>query len=378
MIVLRGLGLFAGVELEHYDRFMRWRFDEGPDSRLLLVAGENESRYGFPVSDQVLAEVIEKLDEHQPRVMGLNIFRYTQRPPGRDRLENILANHPDLIGICTQNDSAPTGNPPIATMPSQRLGFVNIHYDPDEVLRRISLFQTPSLNESCRTDSYLGWQLAFNYLRDENIEPEVLPDNRVKLDRVTLQELPSYSGVYGQKGKWGFEMLLNYRAGKTPFQTITFEDILNDEFHSHWIQDKVVIIGMALPNDPNDRHFTPYSPYDERMPGMMIVAHTTSQLLSAALDGRSLLWVMPFWAECLWIIGWSIIGGISAWCYRRFLWWTLITGTQWLTLYFLCWLILLLNGGWLPVIPALLGLTASGISTGLDFYQSLKPKRLNN
>ncbi|PNW59585.1 UNVERIFIED_CONTAM: hypothetical protein BEN50_05015 [Euhalothece sp. KZN 001] len=366
IIALRAFGLFVGAELAAYDRFLRWRFNESTDSRLLLVRGENEAKYGFPVSDQVLVGVIEKLEDYQPRVMGLDLFRYTERPPGRDRLEKILAENPRLIGICVQDDQAPTGNPPIAEMPSHRIGFVNIHYDPDEVLRRISLFQTPSVNDSCATDSYLGWQLAYRYLLAEGIEPKVLPDNRVKIHRATLKELPSYTGAYGKKGKWGFEILLNYRAGKTPFQSVTFEQVLNDDFDPDWIQDKVVIIGMALPNDPNDRHLTPYSPDREKMPGMTIIAHTTSQLLNAALEGRSLVWILPFWGECLWILGWSIVGGISAWCCRRFLWWALITGTQGVLLSVLCWLFLL-AGGWLPVIPSLFALTVT--STGIFFYR---------
>jgi len=87
---------------------------------------------------------------------------------------------------------------------------------------------------------------------------------------------------------------------------------------------------------------------------------------NATLDGRSLLSILPFWGECLWILGWSIIGGISAWCCRRFLWWALITGTQGMLLSVLCWLFLL-AGGWLPVIPSLFALT--GTSTSIFFYR---------
>jgi CHASE2 domain-containing sensor protein len=358
-LILRVAGGLTGVELAAYDRLIRWRGDEGIDSRLLIVGMENEAEYGFPVSDQVLADVIETLDQYQPRAIGLDLYRneQTARPPGNDRLMALFRENPRLIGICLQEDERALTNPP----PARQLGFVNLNYDPDGVLRRISLFRTPRPDDACGTESYLGWQLALRYLVGEGIRPEVLPDNRIRINQQIIKELPAYTGAYRGKGKWGFEILLNYRSGEEPFRYIRFEEVLNGQIDPSWVQDKVIIIGTALPDI--DRHLTPYSPQREEMLGVTVVAHTASQILSAGLDGRSFLWILPVWGDALWIAGWSVVGGVSAWRCRRLLGWALTAVTGAAGLSMICWLLFAFWGGWVPLVPTWFayGISSAGV-----------------
>jgi CHASE2 domain-containing sensor protein len=363
MIIMRTLGGLAWAEFTAYDRFIRWRTDEGTDPRLLIVRMENEAEYGFPVSDRILADVIETLEQYQPRAIGVDIYRneQTARPPGHDRLMALFRQNPRLIGSCVQEDEKALTNPP----PAQQSGFVNLNYDPDGVLRRISLFHTPRPDDACGNESYLGWQLALPYLIAEGIQPKVLPDNRIQINQQIIKELPAYTGAYRGKGKWGFEILLNYRSGEEPFRSVTFEQVLNGQVDPSWVKDKVIVIGTALP--AIDRHLTPYSPQREQMLGVRIVAHTASQVLSAGLDGRPFLWIWPVWGEYLWIAGWSVVGGVSSWRSRRLLICALtaVAGATGLSL--ICWLLFAFWGGWVPLVPTLFAYGAS--SAGIFLYR---------
>lgn len=64
-------------ELKAIDGLMRLRPPEKPDQRLLIVeATENDlQKYGYPISNDKLTELIEKLEQYQPKVIGVNILR---------------------------------------------------------------------------------------------------------------------------------------------------------------------------------------------------------------------------------------------------------------------------------------------------------------
>ena len=83
----------------------------------------------------------------------------------------------------------------------------------------------------------------------------------------------------------------------------------------------------------------------------------TSQIISAALDNRPLLWVWSKWTEALWIYCWSIVGGILAWKSKSSLQLALNLGLTQAILYFICYN-LLIQGAWVPFIPSVFGLLA--------------------
>jgi CHASE2 domain-containing sensor protein len=53
------------------------------------------------------------------------------------------------------------------------------------------------------------------------------------------------------------------------------------------------------------------------MAGVLLHAQMVSQLLDAAMEGRSLFWFWSEWVEALWIATWAAIGGALAWYVRQ-------------------------------------------------------------
>lgn len=81
--VVRPVGMLQEWELLAFDQLLRLRPHEEPDRRLLIVTVTEEDlqyqdrmgmeRKAASISDQALTRVLQKLDQHQPRVIGLDI-----------------------------------------------------------------------------------------------------------------------------------------------------------------------------------------------------------------------------------------------------------------------------------------------------------------
>ena len=75
---LRLLGALEALELMAYDRYLSARDDTAAaDSRMTLVTITEEDihEYGWPLSDMLLEQALNKLIRHPPRVIGLDIYR---------------------------------------------------------------------------------------------------------------------------------------------------------------------------------------------------------------------------------------------------------------------------------------------------------------
>ncbi|MEQ8959381.1 MAG: CHASE2 domain-containing protein, partial [Coleofasciculus sp. C2-GNP5-27] len=113
------------------------------------------NRYGYPLPDGILADVIEKLEENQPRVLGLDIFRDRPVKTGHAALMRQFQQNQRLIGLCSvreaNNPNKPTIAPPPGLSPD-RLGYSDLVVDPDGIIRRHLMFMQPSLNDACATN----------------------------------------------------------------------------------------------------------------------------------------------------------------------------------------------------------------------------------
>jgi hypothetical protein len=88
---MRSLGVLQSIELNAFDLMMQLRPAEKPDPRLLVVkvTAEDIQKLGgeYPLSDRTLLKLLQKLQLHQPRVIGLDIYR--DRPEGTGRVNLI-------------------------------------------------------------------------------------------------------------------------------------------------------------------------------------------------------------------------------------------------------------------------------------------------
>ncbi|MBD2088581.1 CHASE2 domain-containing protein [Microcoleus sp. FACHB-1515] len=383
IVGVRSIGWLQRFELRAFDQLVQRRLAEPPDDRILIVSvSEADIQYQDQMgmarrgslSDRALLQVIQRLQPYQPRAIGLDIYHDF---PFEPELAQALKETPGFVAICKV--SASEDNPSIAPPPgiAPAIGFSDAVTDFDGVMRRQLLGMTAS--EACPTSLSLSLQMALSFLASENIAPpQRNPAGEVVIGDVRFPRLAHHSGGYqlAPTEANGYQILLNYRSAAPP--QISLRDLLGDASDSQLadrVRDRLILIGVTADN--NDVHATPYrSSAARRTAGVIIHAQMISQIISAVLDRRPLLWWWPEWAECLWIGIWAIAGGMVALGWQWLaparswrLWLAVVVGLG--ALYGCCALVLL-RGGWIPIVPAAIAflVTAAGLAIGSSTNRS--------
>ncbi|MBT9313664.1 CHASE2 domain-containing protein [Leptothoe kymatousa] len=394
VIALRYMGIFQGWELKAFDGFIGLRAKELPDERLVVVTITEEDiqnqRHENPrgsLSDQALLDSLKQLEQMQPRVIGLDIYRDFSAPPGLPELAQQLTENDKFIAVCKSSE-AETNNPGIAPppeVPTNRIGFSDSIADADGVLRRQLLAITPQPTSPCLATYSLGAQLALHYLSKEGMTIQASPEGYLQIEDVTFKPIGSNAGGYRGIEAWGHQLLLNYRSLDSPKQIanqITLTQLRTGNVNPEAIRDRIVLIGTTA-NSFGDYWMTPYSKsprIEHQTKGVFMQAQMTSHLISAVLDDRPLLKTWPEWGETLWIVAWGCGGSllIEVLLFRRrdkakhfFNYWALILmGTE-LGLLGMCGLLLVKSYYWVPWVPAAILLLVIMASVPISDYPSL-------
>ncbi|MEM8808373.1 MAG: CHASE2 domain-containing protein [Cyanobacteria bacterium P01_G01_bin.38] len=375
---IRHLGWLQSWELQTFDQLMRLRPEEGPDPRLLIVSiteddfqlPEQAQRRGS-LSDPALEQLLQKLEPLEPRAIGLDIYRDFSVEPDQSSLADQLRQQENIYAICKVSDLTihHPGIAPPPEFPPERQGFSDVIKDPDDVLRRHLIAMNPPPTSPCTTPYALSTQLALHYLDSKGVAIDYTPEGALKVGDVLFDRLPPNGGGYQTVDTWGYQILLNYRATRSPLDiapTITLAEILNDPIQAAQFKDRIVLIGVTA-SSAGDFLMTPAGQSNYRLPGVVAQAHMTSQILSAVEDGRPLLTVWPRPAALFWIWAWAMVGESLVGWMRSRLPLLLAIGLALCSLSLSC-LWLLIQGTWAPLIPAALTLLLTGSIIAL--YQS--------
>ena len=377
VIGLRALGLLQPFELNEYDRLIRWRPKEKLDPHILIVeatqADIKKFGIGGTLKDEILADIIKKINALQPAIIALDLWRekaiYSE--VDYENLLTLLANNQKIIAVCSTSENRPnkSGTIPPRGVPKKRLGFTDVVYDnlQVDIVRRHLMFMAIEEKDPCQTWYSLSARVALNFLAIKGIKPENISSESIRIGDVTLRKLRKGKGIYQIVDHGGFQILLNYRnsdkVSNKVAQTISISDVLDGEINDSLVKDKIVLIGITDPTY-GDKFYTPYSkiqPLNQKqMSGVIIHAHKVSQIISAVLDGRPLITFWSQWVEWLWILGWSGIGGIVSWRSGRVIFFVLLIGVNIFALYSIS-LFVLIQGFVLPLVPSVLTLIITGV-----------------
>lgn len=247
-------------------------------------------------------------------------------------------------------------------MPKDHLSFSDIPVDLDLVIRRQLLGMAKDEQSACQSDTSFSLRVALTYLGSQGIEFERTAQGDLKIGSVVFPKLESNIGGYRNLNALGYQILLNYRSSELVARQVTLSSILSNSIDAelpNLVKNRIVLIGTTAPSF-KDYFATPYSPRSRsgEMPGIIVQTHMVSQILSAVLDRRPLLWWFPAWGETLWIWGWSVVGGLIVWQYRLPVQLGLASGIAVVVLYGACF-VLLLKGGWVPLVPGAIALVVT-------------------
>lgn len=389
VIGTRSMGVLEPTELAAYDYLMRQRPREPIDPRILVVevTEADTNRYGYPVPDATLVQLIQKLERSQARAIGLDMHRSQPRGHANPTLTQLFEQSQTLFMVCSFSSQDRSHAPPPVSSKEKltdQMGFSDLLVDgssklnpgnrsdlavgeqpvsENSIVRRQLLSYDPNLQpipSKCISPYSLSFQLAFQFLDAQKIQPLAVNDNQEwQFGSVTFSDLtPRFGGYQGLDGN-SSQILINYRANQ-PGRRASLSQVLNGQVDPRLIQNQVVLIGYTAPV-ARDFFETPYG----SMAGIWIHAHMVSQKLSTVLDRRSLIWTLPQWksfqgGDMVWIFTWSIGGGLlvwGLWSKPRFYLGFALAFVTW-SLYQLC-LLALIQGGWLPLVPSLFSLLSS-------------------
>lgn len=368
LVGIQQLGLLENWDLAAYDQMVRLRPQVKDDQRILVIKItesdiRNYNNDDLPLTDAILSDLLTKLAKHQPLVIGLDIYRHIPQPPGHQELAQLLQKNQTLVPVCKiANDDNP-GIPPPPLIPQARAGFSDLVVDSGGIVRRGLLFAKPTPQSRCQATNSFSFQLAYTYLNNtQGIKPQNTPEKHVQLGKATFKRLRNNSGGYQDVDSRGVQILLNYRSPEAGVQILTLNDLFTNQFEPSQIKDKVVVIGVSAESG-KDLFYTPYSAGiedNQKMPGVIVHAQLTSQIISAALGENQLFWFVPEWGEAIWVVSCSLLGGVVAYLVRHPL--RLATSeTAIFGLILVSTGCIFLSEGWLPIVTPSLALVLSTI-----------------
>jgi adenylate cyclase len=384
VILLRLSGVLQLLEWKALDFFFLHRLPESSDGRIVLVnisESDINSLKEYPLSDEVFTNLLEKIKQQKPRVIGLDIFRDFPVPSINKKPEenqqaysNLLKffrSTPNLIGIAkiTDSEAYPSVNPPSVLKELGQVSAADLVVDDDSVVRRGNLFPIADGSPKSSIPS-LGLAVALNYLSTEGIQPLPTESGWLKLKNTVFLPFQANDGGYVGTDDNGYQILLNWRSCQSSFPQISVSEVLSDRIPKNLFQGRIVLVGNQA-TSVKDYFTTPCSQGKGSTPvtmaGVEIQANLASQIISAVLEGRPLLQVWSKPKEYFWIIFW--IGTVSIWGWKKqklnrpFNIVTVIISfviAEAIILIGSSYL-LFLKGWWIPIIPTLFGIFIAAV-----------------
>jgi CHASE2 domain-containing sensor protein len=380
LIVLRFLGVLEGLELHTFDLMLRSRLPEESDDRIFIIELKtSDFPEGNPKSlpSSTLENLLQLVNSWHPRVIGLDFNRSYISEQDPQKPSPILSKTKNLVAICQQatyqdGKVIEKGVKPYSEVevPRSRIGFSNFANDANTVakygiVRRQKLIANPAElspapnQDDCNVTESFSLLLARRFLQGEGISyrPPSNIDDLMKFGHVEFPRVHDFTGGYSRRAIDDYQILLNYRSGKPTDSVSLAEFLTNPQGYKSKIENRVVLIGVTASTDKfTDTSATPYG----ALAGVVIHAHMVSQILSAVLDKRPLLWSFSEGAEYGWIFIWAVCGGGLGYYVRK---WRLLVWVICLVLLangILCYLALAIAGAWIPLIPTSLGFLMAG------------------
>ncbi|MBW4599071.1 MAG: CHASE2 domain-containing protein [Calothrix sp. FI2-JRJ7] len=368
---IRSLSILQYWELSVFDTMMRMRPAEKPDPRIVVVTvteadiQAQEQRQKSSISDETLQKLLQKLQLYKPAVIGLDVYRDFPVDKKYPDLKTQLQKNDNLIAVCqaasSKIQSKGVSRPPEVS--EERTAFSDVSIDDYSIIRRHLLSMNPDPDSLCKSSYSFSLRVAIQYLGTKGILSDITEENLIKLGDVVLNPIDVPTGGYQKFSSGGYQILLNYRSSKDVSKKVTLGQVLSGEFNSTLFKDKIVLIGVDA-DSVKDYFLTPYSvanPVRQEVPGVVIHAHMVSQIISAVLNKRPLLFALPVWGEVIVVGGCSILGCILALYAKSRLQFIIFIGTVLIALYITC-LILLIRGCWAPFLPSSLAFVSSAIA----------------
>jgi CHASE2 domain-containing sensor protein/nitrogen-specific signal transduction histidine kinase/ActR/RegA family two-component response regulator len=312
------LGLFNVLEWNLRDAWVRMRSQQTLADEIVIVSIDEpdiQSVGKWPIPDWALAKLIDQIRSHQPRAIGLDLYRDLPEGTGHEDLVKVFQTTPNLIGV--EKIIGERVNPPPALKKLNQVGLADLVLDGDRHVRR-ALLTAEDVKENKTLKAGLATMLAMKYLEAEGISLESIDPQQQKfqLGKEVFVPLKHQEAGYPNSDLGGYQILLNWHGSEVAFRTVAMRDVLAGQIASDLMRDRIVLIGSYAAST-NDFFGTPFSSSwisaKKPTPGVVIHANIAHQLVRGAKAGQTNIHGFSGLALSLWILLWSAIGATGSW-----------------------------------------------------------------
>lgn len=359
IIGLRLTGSLEGLELAAYDWYVRLAPKTTKSTPRVALLGMTEYdiiREGrWPFADGTIADLLTRLVKYEPRAIGLDIYRDVTIPPGMEALEAVLTQHQNIIAAIKVGDVTLPGVPPPPVLHgTDRVGFNDILVDPGGIVRRGLLF----LDDGEKTAYSLALRLALLHLAAQGVMPQPDPVNPdfLRLGPATIPPFEANDGGYVGADARGYQFLIDFRDARASFPSYSYASLLSGTIPAEAFRDKIVLVGVTA-ESVKDVFYTPLSrdfQADQQISGIELHARMVSQLLRAALGAEASIVSTRESHEWLWILAWSLMGGLLG-LWVRSAWRFSLVVAGGVALIGMTTFLAFIEGWWIPLVPPALG-----------------------
>jgi CHASE2 domain-containing sensor protein/DNA-binding response OmpR family regulator/nitrogen-specific signal transduction histidine kinase len=318
VIVGQSVGLFNLPEWKLRDEWMRLRSSSILAKEIVIVTIDERDIQlvgKWPIPDESLAQLIEKIRLQQPRAIGLDLYRDLPEGKGHEKLVQIFNTTPNLIGV--EKITGERVNPPPELKKNNQVGLADLVLDGDRHVRR-ALLTAEDTKENGAIKAGLATHVALKYLEAEKITLESVDPKQQKfqLGKAFYMPLKNREAGYTDGETGGYQILLNWHGSETAFRIVAMRDVLAGKIPADLMGERMVFIGSAA-TSTNDFFATPFSSSwmsaKKPTPGVVIHANIALQLVREAKTGQTNLKGISGVSSSLWIIFWSAIGSVGSW-----------------------------------------------------------------
>uniref|UniRef100_UPI001868B48A CHASE2 domain-containing protein n=1 Tax=Nostoc sp. MG11 TaxID=2721166 RepID=UPI001868B48A len=294
VIGMRYWGYLQTSELQAFAHFMQMRsqlLTEQPDERILIITiDEADIQYQlnkgmqmrWSLSDQALAQLLDKLNKYQPITIGLDIYRDGIIDPKYPNLATRFQQDNRLFFVCKVATTDTDGIPPPDGVSRERLSFSDFVADEEDIARRQLLHLTPPSKSLCTTEYTFSLQLALHYLDQEGKTSSVTKEGYLQIGDVVFEQLNEHASGYQKVNASGYQILLNYRSLSSVekiAEQVSLRDVLDEKIPLESVQllkNRIVLIGLSAPTNTSDFWKTPFSSNaklkQKQIPGVFVQA----------------------------------------------------------------------------------------------------------
>ena len=232
------------IELAMHDRLLDFQagLPPQPDSVVIYETEGDLQRFGHPLSDERLADFLEKLEAMQPALVAVDKYRDLPIAPGSEQLDKVLTDNGNIFWVAKYGAAAFDGvRPPKILEGTARAACADIIVDSDLRVRRALV----AIGEGERACPSLTYVMAASWLaahgRQVGFDPQ--RDHALLLGETVLPRIGSWDGPYAGADASGYQIPLRYRRG--PAVSFTLSQVLDGAVPAEAIRGKAVFFGSS-------------------------------------------------------------------------------------------------------------------------------------